>query len=65
MPFGRIKLPHKILLKEAKTMSDNIIQLTKDLIKHDLRDLDTIFLNDSVFYFKILIVLWYGSIILD
>ena len=46
-------------------MSDNIIQLTKDLIKHDLRDLDTVFLNDSVFYFKILIVLWYGSIILD
>ena len=39
MPFGRIKLPHKILLKEAKTMSDNIIQLNEDLIKHNLKDL--------------------------
>ena len=39
MPFGRIKLAHKILLKEAETMSDNIIQLNEDLIKHDLKDL--------------------------
>lgn len=39
MPFGRIKLPHKNLTKEAKTMSDNIIQLNEDLIEHDLKDL--------------------------
>lgn len=39
MPFGRIKLPHKNLTKEAKTMSDNIIQLNEDLIKRDLKDL--------------------------
>ena len=39
MPFGRIKLPHKILLKEAKTMFYTIIQLNKELIKHDLKDL--------------------------
>lgn len=33
--FGRIKLPHQPT-KETKTMSDNIIQLNEDLIKHDL-----------------------------
>ena len=36
---SRIKLPHKNLTKEAKTMSDNIIQLNENLIKHDLKDL--------------------------
>lgn len=39
MLFGRIKLPHKIRHKRYRTISDRIIHLNDDLIKHDLKDL--------------------------